>query len=190
MSKNVSCPECGCEIGGDTLSADPMRRHFFASIRDSFDSLSDEHRRRFPSSEVLRKTALINAGWCDVMTVVAGSKASAPGIKAALEAIDRYCIVDVRGDVLTVYRARSVSRRALLKKEFVAVKQKAFDWIYRTTGIDPDKANERAAAWVKDGKSGKFFSLSVKRKDGTAERPEKQEKPQSFARDMDDEIPF
>jgi len=56
--------------------------------------------------------------------------------------------------------------------------------------INVDGHDYWISAWVKDGKSGKFFSLSVKRKDGTAERPEKQEKPQSFARDMDDEIPF
>lgn len=48
------------------------------------------------------------------------------------------------------------------------------------------------SAWLKESNGKKFFSLAFKRKDGTAERPAPQEatKPTSFARDLDDEVPF
>jgi hypothetical protein len=38
--------------------------------------------------------------------------------------------------------------------------------------INVDGHDYWISAWVKEGKSGKFFSLSVKRKDGTSARPD------------------
>lgn len=139
MSKDITCPECGCVISSDLMAADAMRKAFFAAIRDSHSNLRDEHLSRFPSSEHLRKHALIAAGWCDVMTVLAGSKAAAPGIAAALQSKDRYCLIVIRGEVLTVYTARSMSRNSLLKPQFKDVALKAFAWIDETTGVDPSR---------------------------------------------------
>jgi hypothetical protein len=63
--------------------------------------------------------------------------------------------------------------------------------------INVDGHDYWISAWVKDGRSGKFFSLSVKRKDGTADRPEqkaaefKEAVKQRFPdADLSDEIPF
>jgi len=144
MSKDVSCPECGCVISSDLMAADQMRKRFFACIRDSHANLRDDDLARFPSSEHLRKHALIAAGWCDVMTVVAGSKAAAPGIAHAIQSKDRYCVIIINGDVLTVYTARSMARRSLKKPQFLDVAEKAFAWIARTTGVDPALSREAA----------------------------------------------
>jgi hypothetical protein len=130
------CAECGALISSDIFSADRMRMRFFAILRDIHGNLNDDLRRRFPSHETLRKHALIAVGWCDVMTVVAGSKAAAPGIAAALLSKDQYCLIDIRGDVLTMYTARSMSRRGLLKPQFLEVSEKVFAWIEAETGID------------------------------------------------------
>jgi len=136
MKEDAHCPECGAILSSDLYSADKMRMRFFAILRDIHGNLNDDLRRRFPSSETLRKHALIAAGWCDVMTVLAGSKSAAPGIAAAFQMKIPYCIIDIRGEVLTIYTAKSMSRPAMLKHQFLEVSEKALDWIMEQTGID------------------------------------------------------
>lgn len=50
------------------------------------------------------------------------------------------------------------------------------------------------SCWVKDGRSGKFFSLAFKRKDGAATRPDAKAVAMASQaparRDLDDEVPF
>jgi len=142
---DIHCPECGCLVSGDYMSADKTRRYFFAALRDTWESLPDAMRERFPNAEVLRKSALIAVGHCDAMTVVCGSKSAAPGIANAFKARDAYCIAIPRGEVVTVYTARSMARRVLLKKEFQEVARAVFHWIESQTGIDPGKSQEARA---------------------------------------------
>ena len=142
MSKDVTCPECGCEISGDLFSADQMRKRFFACLRDAHANLRPEQLALWPDAEAMRKFSLIAVGHCDVATICAGSKKGAHEFAAFLRGRDRHCIVTVRGDVLMVYTARSMSRRVLLKKQFMEVADKVFAHIAQATGIDPSQSIE------------------------------------------------
>lgn len=143
---DIHCPECGCLVTGDYMSADKSRRYFFAAIRDAWGNLPDAMREQFPNAEILRKHALIAIGYCDAITLAVGSKAAAPQIAAAFRMKDQYCIATVRGDVVTVYTARSMARRVLLKRDFREVADKVFHWIASTTGVDPAQSHEARAA--------------------------------------------
>ena len=136
MKDDLHCPECGCIISSDLMSADKMRQRFFAILRDIHRNLPPDLLHRFPNAEMLRKHALIAVGWCDVMTVLAGSESAAPGVAKALMVNSRFSIIDINGEVLTMYTARSMSRPALLKKQFLKVSEKALHWIEDQTGID------------------------------------------------------
>lgn len=143
---DIHCPDCGCLISGDYMSADKTRRYFFAAIRDAWANLPEHHRERFPNAEVLRKHALIAIGHCDVITLAVGSKTAAPTIAAAFRMQNQYCIANVRDSVVTVMTARSMARRVLLKKDFREVADKVFHWIAQETGIDPGQSHEARAA--------------------------------------------
>lgn len=144
MSGAIQCPCCGEELTSDYMSADPMRRRFFAALRDVHANLRPEHSERWPNSEIMRKHALCAIGYCDAMTVVCGSKTAAPQIANAFRLKDQYCIATVKGDVVTVFTARSMARRALPKPEFIRVADRVFDYIHQITGIDANKAGQAA----------------------------------------------
>lgn len=61
-----------------------------------------------------------------------------------------------------------------------------------TGSIRIDNHDYWLSGWLKDGKQGKFFSLSVKRKDGTAQRPEQfvREAKKHFSDAELDDTPF
>lgn len=143
---DIHCHECGALISGDYMSADKTRRYFFAALRDTWESLPDSMKERWPNAEILRKQALIAVGHCDSITLACGSKAAAPAIANAFQLKDAYCLATVRGDVVTVYTARSMARRVLLKKEFQEVARAVFHWIELQTGIDPAQSPEGRAA--------------------------------------------
>lgn len=146
MSKPVMCPSCGEEISSDYMSADPSRRRFFAALRDVHANLRPEHLERWPNAEILRKHALIAIGYCDSVTVACGSKDAAPKIANTFRLLNQYCVALVKGNVVTVFTARSMARRALQKREFLQVADRVFDWVHKTTGIDANKSHEGKAA--------------------------------------------
>lgn len=144
--KSVHCPECGCDISADYMSADAARRRFFAILRDVHANLRDEHRERWPNAEILRKHALIAVGHCDALTIACGSNTAAPNVANAFRLKDQYCVASIRGSVVTVFSARSMARRALPKKDFMRVADQVFAWLHAQTGINPTQSHEGRAA--------------------------------------------
>ena len=58
-------------------------KHYFAAISDAWESLPESMAGEFPTSEHLRKRALIMAGYRDERSIVAASKAEAGDAPAA-----------------------------------------------------------------------------------------------------------
>lgn len=97
-------------------------RHYFASVAEGWRNLREEFEDRFPTSEHLRKWALIKAGYRDERSIVATSKAEAQRLAAFMKPMDDFAVVVVSECVVTVYTAKSQSMRAMGKKDFQSSK--------------------------------------------------------------------
>jgi len=60
---------------------------------------------------------------------------------------------------------------------------------YRGEGMDLNGQSIEVAAWIKEGKKGKFMSCTIKLKDGQAYVRKGSDQPKGFSND-DSDIPF
>ena len=119
--------------------------HYFASVEEGWANLPEEAAERFPTSEHLRKYALIKAGFADQRSIVCASKAEAQRVGGFIKPMDEFAVVTVSEAVVTVYTAKSQSIKAMGAKPFQASKQAVLDVIAGMIGVSPDEL-ERAAA--------------------------------------------
>lgn len=93
-------------------------RFYFAALNECWQSLPEHLAPRFPTSEHLRKHALIKAGYRDERSIVCASKAEAQRVAAFVRPMDDYAIVMVSGAIVTQYTAKSQSMKAMGKEAF------------------------------------------------------------------------
>jgi hypothetical protein len=128
------------------LRSDATHKHEFAWLREAWMSLPEHLAERFPTSEHLRKWALIRAGYSDSQTIVCESKAAALRVAAFVRPIDEFAVVIVNEKIVTRYTAKSQSRRAMGAKDFQDSKTKIMDVIARLLGVEPAALPEHEAA--------------------------------------------
>lgn len=112
--------------------------HFFAAIHEAWMSLPEHLTERFPTEEHLRKYALIKAGYHDSSSIVCTSKAEAQRIAAFVRPLDSFAVVTVSEAVVTVFTAKSQSKKAMGGKEFQESKNRVLDVIAALIGIQPE----------------------------------------------------
>lgn len=118
--------------------------HFFASLGDAWANLGEDAAERFPTSEHLRKWALIRAGYRDERTFVAASKAEALRLAAFVKPMDDYAVVVVRDAVVTVWTAKSQSMKAMGRKAFQESKDAVLQIVAGMIGATPEQLGKAA----------------------------------------------
>ncbi len=116
--------------------SDASHNHFFASIKNGFDSLPDELREEYPTTDHLRKKALIRKGFRNERDHVCASKAEAVRLAAFIKPMDDYAIVLVSECVVRVWTAKSQSRKAMGAKDFQESKVAVLDFIDDLLGVE------------------------------------------------------
>lgn len=122
------------------------RGHYFALIREGWLNLPDAEAERFPTTEALRKYALIRAGYRDERTIVCASRAEALRVAAFVRPMDPYAVVTVAEAVVRVWTAQSQSRRAMGKADFQASKDAVLAVIAAMLDVAPAQLRQASAA--------------------------------------------
>lgn len=124
--------------------SDVSHKHEFAWLREAWRNLPEQLATEYPTSEHLRKRALIQAGYYDESIVDAGSKAAALRIAAFVRPMDDFALIFVRDCFVIKRTAKSQSRRAMKKAEFQDSKQKIMDIITDMIGVSAGTLRDNA----------------------------------------------
>lgn len=118
--------------------------HYFASVTEAWKNLPEAIAERFPSSEHLRKWALIKAGYFHERSVACASPEEARKVAAFVRPMDEYAVVSVSGDVVRVYTAKSQSVRAMPKEEFQRSKTAVLEILSGLVGVSAGTLQDEA----------------------------------------------
>lgn len=102
--------------------------HFFASVAEAWKNLPEEYAQEFPTPEHLRKWVLIKTGWYDQESIVLDTKGDAL-VVAGYARRDVFAVVTVEDRTVTVYRAKSQSKRNMGAANFQRSKQDVLDFL-------------------------------------------------------------
>jgi hypothetical protein len=115
-------------------------RHYFAALHDIWLSLPEPMHEQFPTSEHLRKYALVRTGYRNTVQHVCASKAEALRLQAAIKSHVEFEAVTVDGVVVTVHSPKSQDHRSMDKETFQRSKQDVLDWCSDLIGVERKRA--------------------------------------------------
>ena len=118
-------------------------KHYFAAVHEAWNQLPEELAPLYPTSDALRKRALIDAGFYDELAVDAGSNAAALRVMQAFKQIDDFALVFVRGPAVIRRTAKSQSIRAMGKDDFQRSKQAVLEIVSSLIGVKPEELTKQ-----------------------------------------------
>lgn len=114
-------------------------RAYFAAVHEAWMNLPEQIAHRFPSSEHLRKWALIHTGYYNEEQMVCDTEEDAKRMGTFIRRMDRFAVITVKGNVISSYTAQSQSHEHMEADEFYKSKQDVLDFIAAKIGIEPQK---------------------------------------------------
>lgn len=118
--------------------------HYFASVAEVWKNLGEDQSAHFPTSEHLRKWALIRCGYRDERSITCASKAEALRVAAFVKPMDDFAVVTTAGATVVVLTAKSQSYRAMGKREFGESKNAVLDFLWAMIGVQPETGAREA----------------------------------------------
>lgn len=142
----MKCPVCQYDFpetkGGKPRSADQHRR-YFAVMRAVYYYWPETHEEQFSNAEELRKWLQMKAGYREI-----GAKVPLAGIRkekalllaeAAIRAAGSYAVSKIHGDILVVFRPRSIAFNKLSHADFCKLNNAVEEIIIAEAGRSGDE---------------------------------------------------
>lgn len=107
--------------------SDASHKHFFAALKEAWRNLREDQAVMFPTVDHLRAHALIKAGYCNERRIVAANNSEALMLSTMVHQWSPYAVIEVSGNVVTIWEAMSQSRKAMGKARFEDSKTKCLD---------------------------------------------------------------
>jgi len=117
---------------------------YFAALHEAWLNLPETEADRFPSSEHLRKRALVDAGFYDEEIIDCGSNKVAPIVGAAIRKRDDFAVIFIRDQFVIVRTAKSQSKRAMGKAVFQKSKEAVLQIVAGMVRVEPQQLENEA----------------------------------------------
>jgi len=111
-------------------------RHLFAIIKDAWCSLPEPYASTILSPEHFRKSLLIRAGWCTEQQIICRSRPDAIRAMNIMQDMDEYALIDFADNAITIWQAKSMSRKSMDKETFQRIKDSILNDISGIIGSD------------------------------------------------------
>jgi hypothetical protein len=118
--------------------------HYFACLHTAWLNLPDYLGTEYPTEHHLRIKALIRTGYSHERDIVCDTGRDAAIIAGIVAEANPYAIIDVRGNVVKVWTAKSQSRKSMGNKEFQESKDKVLAFVANLVNISPQQLKENA----------------------------------------------
>ena len=109
-------------------------RHYFACLHDAWLNLPHDLAERFPTSERLRRWALIKTGFANEQSMVCETVVDAARFASMLGRMNDDAVIVTKGRTIKVYTAKSQSMRSMDKVEFQKSKIAVLDLVAEMIG--------------------------------------------------------
>lgn len=112
---------------------------YFASVQEAWRNLPEGLNEKFPTSEHLRKFALIQCGYHDSHSLVCRSHAEALKVAKFMEPLDEFSVIAVTAATVTRMAAKSQNYRSMDKPTFEDSKRKVLEYLASWIGTTTDQ---------------------------------------------------
>ena len=143
---------CKSELGaGEIITleraeerSEASHSHYFVRLHEIWMNLPDYFGNEYPTEKHLRIKALIRTGYCYERDIVCDTGRDAALLAGFIAEHKAYDIIDVRGNVIKQFTAKSQSRKAMGKKQFEESKDAVLGFASNLIGISPEQLKENA----------------------------------------------